>query len=1362
MGKLAKMSRLSGLFGLFGFGGRGKGGTQQQRRTLSIQPLEERTLLSVCHWTGNGANSLWSNSANWDTAPLSGRGDTLIFQGTQRTSTSNDLAAGSSFASIEFAANNFSLGGNSLILTSGVSVDSGVTGSAISLNTTLSGDVTFNLASSTSTLALSGVLSGSSSTFYETGSGTIMLSGVGSSLLSFRVYSGTATFTSSGSLSTGNTIASGGTINWNSSGNCYAGRVYVGWGTSGTFTQTAGNVGAGGSTPGDIEMDTAGTYNLSGGVLAVSAIDAYTNGVVPSGNTLNFGGGTLRTSAQFNYATISGMTYNVASGTTSTIDTQGYNLTLASAFNGSGNLTKAGSGTLTLSATSSSYTGTTRIGGGTLTLANSSALQNSTIDLNSADSGSLSFGSLTSATIGGLMGSRNLSLQNASSQAVDLTSGNNNVNTSYAGVLSGSNSTFFKVGTGTMTLTGVGSSLLGFRVKGGTATFAGASSLSTGNTIANGGTINWNSSGNCYAGRLYVGWFSAGTFTQTAGNVGAGGASPGDLDMEVSGTYNLNGGVLALSAIDSYESGVVPSGNTFNFGGGTLRITTQYTYATISGMTYNVASGTTSTIDTQGYNLTLASAFNGSGSLTKTGSGTLTLSGDNTCYSGTTTISNGVLKLGSATAVGSNSSVAIPNADNAYLDLNGQTIGSTVSLSAGNYTTGQSAIQNSSTTAATFAGPISLLGVGIYAGAGNGQITLSGNITDGGMNRYLCNGLATSTLVLSGSNNFGRLAVWGTRIRLNSGSALASTTQVDFRYNSTLEVNGYFNITVGKFFSQSGSTGTVLLNINSGSLTVGDNSDQTFAGTISGAGSFVKQGTGMLTLSGTLSHTGQTTAAGGTLNLLAKPTSWTENGGAVIGPGALNFLDTATYQSVCGCFGDGVLDRNNMISILTTAESGNTVTQNELTDLRTIVSNPSRLRMTGYVSATNPGYVDVLASDVVNSNAANAHYQGATLGNLAANDSGTKLETLINKWFRGTDHPAVTDASYTYQQATGSLFDNGPSVGDMDQSTVLGDCYLIGSLGAIAERSTDAIQNMFVYNNDNTWTVRFYADGVSTTTADYVTVDRMLPANSSSLLVYANHGLGLSSELWMPLAEKAYAQWNETGNAYRPTTPTNLNGYNTYAAIEGGNSGVATGQVLGVLATGYYVNGAQSILNNALASGLAVTINTYDSGTTDLTADHTYVVSSYNSGTGYYTLHNPWGPSYDPVLLTWSQLVHDCQWFAYDSASGTSPFNLPATHSSSSEVIDTLVNSGLAADSSLGSDVAQAWHANVLNTMKSSASVKEPLVSVRAQSAASVLTCASGQSHAASVVPRSSMAKAIDEVMASGGIFDDEQLWKLH
>ncbi len=285
MGKLAKPSttRWGSIFDAFGFGSRRsrKGIKPQRRRTFSIEPLEERQLLSVCHWTGGGNNDYWSNSANWDQAPQAG--DDLVFQGTAQTTTQNDFTAGTSFHSIEFAASNFSLTGNAVTLTGGITVDTGVSGSAVSLNAALSGSITASVASS-ETLAISGILSGSGS-LSTAGSGTLTLSGV-------NTY-------------TGGTTISGGTL-------------------------------------------------------------AFGPGALDYSSEIDFDGGGLQWGSG-NTEDVSGLFGPIDSGETAILDTNGNNVTLATAITGDGGLEKTGAGTLTLSGTNT-YTGGTTISAGTLQL----------------------------------------------------------------------------------------------------------------------------------------------------------------------------------------------------------------------------------------------------------------------------------------------------------------------------------------------------------------------------------------------------------------------------------------------------------------------------------------------------------------------------------------------------------------------------------------------------------------------------------------------------------------------------------------------------------------------------------------------------------------------------------------------------------------------------------------------------------------------------------------------------------------------------------------------------------------------------------------------------------------------------------
>ena len=339
---------------------------------------------------------------------------------------------------------------------------------------------------------------------------------------------------------------------------------------------------------------------------------------------------------------------------------------------------------------------------------------------------------------------------------------------------------------------------------------------------------------------------------------------------------------------------------------------------------------------------------------------------------------------------------------------------------------------------------------------------------------------------------------------------------------------------------------------------------------------------------------------------------------------------------------DGAITRNDMLQILDfVVQTGSVVNSSEFSSLQTIVGDGSLLKM--------PNYVQVLAADVVDGNVANAHYQGQSLGYLAAGSSTAQLNELVGKWFLGADHPAAP--GYTYRVAAGSLFGSGPAYTDAKQG-YLGDCYFVSAMGAIAQSSPSAIQNMIIANGDNTWTVRFYANGV----ADYVTVDNMLPTDASGTLVYDGQGYAASNagnKLWLPLLEKAYAEWNETGKEGR-------DGQNAYPGIVNGFMDAVDAQVLnrtpGV--NGLFSNSDEQALIAGLTAGKAVTIGTNANPGYGLYSYHAYMVVGYNSNTGMFTLANPWGFA-NPGALSWGQLEASCQAFVVADASGTVPAGLP-------------------------------------------------------------------------------------------------------
>ena len=326
---------------------------------------------------------------------------------------------------------------------------------------------------------------------------------------------------------------------------------------------------------------------------------------------------------------------------------------------------------------------------------------------------------------------------------------------------------------------------------------------------------------------------------------------------------------------------------------------------------------------------------------------------------------------------------------------------------------------------------------------------------------------------------------------------------------------------------------------------------------------------------------------------------------------------------------DSWIDRHDMISILREAKDYNAIDATELADLRTVLSG---------LGHAMPESVRNLANKVLNGDPANTRAGGSNIGNLYGGDSSDKLESLIGKWFLGTDHPIATSSdgktTYNYKPVQGQLFQNGPSYIDVDQNGV-GDCYFLASLAETARKTPDALQNMFIDNGDNTWTVRFFHNG----SADYVTVDRSLPTRQmnsdpavSGTAAFAGWGGNWSNnpnnELWVALAEKAYVQLNESGVIGQEVAA------NSYQAIAGGWGKNALYHITGRNITNGHVtwgifgqNDDIGKISHAWGTNQLVTFTSkHDSGdvASYIASNHVYALIAYDNN-NTFVLYNPWG-----------------------------------------------------------------------------------------------------------------------------------------
>jgi fibronectin-binding autotransporter adhesin len=627
---------------------------------------------------------------------------------------------------------------------------------------------------------------------------------------------------------TGNGAANGGTGTWKNTNTNWTEPVYD------INDQWRSQVGVFGGAAGTVTVDN------SAGNVAFQGLQFSTTGYLVTGNPLTLTGSInnpIPNTAAF---------VNVDPGVVATINS---NLVGAAGIG----LQKLGSGTLILSGDNSGYTGVTTITAGILKAGSIHGLaQNSDFVVGSivGTPAALDLNGFSN-TIGSLAGNANGIVTNTAAAAAALsTNALNNASTTYAGIITdtavaspltpasaatANSLTLNKNGTGTLTLSGT--------------------SNYHGNTTVNNGVLQAGSATAYSANSHYV--------------VGTGGTSA---------ALDLNGFSNTIGSLSGNANGRVTNTNAA-------------TAAALSTNGLNNASTTfsgniTDTATSSSVPF-IGPATAGSLALTKNGTGTLTLSGTNN-YHGITTVNTGTLQAGSTNAFSANSHFVVGTGlGSATLDLNGfnNTIGSLVG---GGTVTNTASLAPGVTLKTNGLNNVSTVFGGVITDTALGSGPLPGAPTAGSL------GLTKdgpSTLILSGANTYHGDTTVNNGILVSGAPSGGLSPNSHFIVGTALTVG---NATLD-LFGNSGTVGSLSGNakgivtntatapLSGATLTTNllNNASTTFAGvvtdtssatdfsgrTAAGRLSLVKNGTGTLTLSGTVSYKGDTTVNAGTLSV---------------------------------------------------------------------------------------------------------------------------------------------------------------------------------------------------------------------------------------------------------------------------------------------------------------------------------------------------------------------------------------------------------------------------------------------------------------------------------------------------------------
>ncbi len=972
--------------------------------------LDVTSLAAYILWTGNAGTSWDTTSINW-TLPGAGSthyidnpGDTVLFDDSAGAHTNVTLNSGDVHpASVTFNNNNTTYtisGSNAIAGSTGLQLTG--TGTVVLLNTN-----TFTGATSIgqgATLKLGNGAAGNdgsiSATFGINDNGNLVynlagaqsyggaISGTGS----LALQSGALTLTGSNGYTGATTISSGTLQLGNGAVNQDGSLASVSIANSGAldFNYFGSQTYAGAiSGPGSLTKNGVGT-------LVLAASNNFTGATQVNLGTLqladpNAAQSTKLTIGQFGSLTFAGgndnptigglagagginLTDSTSGQVTLSVSGNGPNTTFSGSISGSGALTFLGPNSLTLSG-ASSYLGGTSLLGGTLVITNSNSL--------GAVAGQLNIGpgASTLEVAGNIADARAINFNDpVSTIRVDAGQSYNNT-----GTISGG---------GTLTKTGPGLLVLA-----GTTNSAITTAVSAGTLLINGSFVN------------------LGTVAVSGSSVFGGNGIASDTTVQNRGTIDVsanNGSTLSLNNLTLGQ--IATDTSTLNFSAANLAIA----QLAINGNLTTNGGNNSVTVNVGGvsaltgtYTLATYGSLNGTGSsafvlgaqtgLTTRDSGALIVTGTAIDYviTGYYPIWRGT--QGSVWTATNNWARSDTGAPTSFLtgdtvvfdDSAGTTAGGTTSVSisgTGNVSPGAVTFNNNAYNY-TISGPYGITGAGALYVNGTGSVTMStSNTYTGGTN------INAGTLIANNSTGF---ATGTGQVNINAGGLLIADNSGGTATGSIpVNINGG-TLQIGNGDAQ-GTLGAVPL--DNGVLAFNRSDNLSYAGVISGTGSVVQHGSGMLTLTATNNYSGGTVVNRGTLaistdaNLGAVPGS-VQPANIILNGGILQFNNGTNVLPVPATPTSYTINTNRGITL---GPSGGTlnvnfVNTNQTFDDETAVDYAGVIAGSGGLTITGQAGWNQANQSIVNLIGNNTYAGGTTVNNavLAFSDNNGPYTTIL-------------------------------------------------------------------------------------------------------------------------------------------------------------------------------------------------------------------------------------------------------------------------------------------------------------------------------------------------------------------------------